>query len=97
MTGINNTNIEELIKKNNYYLESLEDNLKKLSNVVKDISSYYEGKCLSYLFSLPITQITKSSIIPSVVQSYSSVLSDVKTSYEQQQLNISTQIKNMQS
>lgn len=97
MVGVNVDNINTLIKKNNLYLDSFNSNSKRLVSAINDLKSCYGGSSLEYLFSEPMNEIKNIQTISSVIKNYSNVLSGVKTSYQQQDSNLKTQINRINS
>ena len=97
MIGVNIDNIDALIKKNNLYFNSLDSNLKTLQSIINDLDNCYSGNNLSYLFSEPINSIKDIQTIPTIIKSYSDVLTQVKLSYQAQDENIKAQINHLNS
>lgn len=97
MTGVNVDNLDMLIKKNNLYLNSYNSNSRRLISTINDLNSCYSGSSLEYLFSEPMNEIKNIQTIPSIIENYSNILSGVKVSYQQQDLNLKTQVNHMNS
>ena len=97
MIGVNINNLDTLIKKNNLYLSSFNDDSKKLINCINELNACYSGNSLEYLFSEPMNEIKNINTISKVIESYSTTLSGVKDSYQKQDLNLKTQISHMNS
>ena len=79
--GINNENLDKLIKINNLNLESLEENLKKLKKSIIDLDNCYSGNSISFISKEAVRQISNLDKIFDVNKSYIEVLCDVKTFY----------------
>ena len=97
MTGVNVDNLDMLIKKNNLYLNSYNSNSRILVSAINDLNSCYGGSSLEYLFSEPMNEIKNIQTISNVIENYSNILSGVKVSYQQQDLNLKTQVNHMNS
>ena len=97
MTGVNVDNLDMLIKKNNLYLNSYNSNSRRLVSAINDLNSCYGGSSLEYLFSEPMNEIKNIQTISNVIENYSNILSGVKVSYQQQDLNLKTQVNHMNS
>lgn len=97
MIGVNINSLDALIKKNNLYLDSFNDNSNKLINCINELGTCYSGNSLEYLFSEPMDEIKNIKTISNVIESYSITLSGVKASYQKQDLNLKTQINHMNS
>lgn len=97
MIGVNIDNLDNLIKKNNSYLESFNSNSNRLVDTINDLKSCYNGNSLEYLFSEPMNEIKNIQTISSIIENYSNVLSGVKLSYQQQDSNLKTQIDRINS
>lgn len=97
MIGINVNNLETLIKKNNFYLDSVKDSNQKLIRTMKELEDCYEGNTLNYLFFAPIREIENVKNIIGVIQSYSDTLNGVKLSYQKQDLIMTNQINHINS
>ena len=95
--GINVQNINALIKKNNLYLSSFNDDSLKLKNSIKGLNDCYSGSDLSYLFSEPNSIVRNIQTMSTVIQSYSDVLTQARVSYQKQDENIGIQIDRMNS
>lgn len=95
--GVNINNLDALIKKNNLYLSSFNDNSNKLINCINELRTCYSGNSLEYLFSEPMNEIKNVKTISNVIESYSNALSGVKDSYQKQDLNLKTQLNHMNS
>ena len=87
MIGINIENLDNLIKKNNFNLDSLMLNLKKLQICLDELDSCYNGTSIHFAFDQLLRQKANMKKIPEVIQNYSDILSNVKTSYLQQDIN----------
>ena len=94
MIGINIENLGKLIKVNNMNKISLETNINNLITIIDDLQSCYSGNELNYLFSSIDKEKDNLKGISNIVESYSEVLSNVKISYEQQDLNFHNLFKN---
>ena len=97
MIGVNLDNIDALIKKNNSYSSSISTNSNRLVNVINELKDCYSGSSLDYLFGLPVNQIANIKSILKVIQNYSDVLYNVKTSYQKQDINLKNQINHLNS
>lgn len=97
MMGVNVDKLDMLIKKNNSYLDSYNNNTRRLVDCINELNTCYNGSGLEYLFSEPKNQIKNIQFIPSIVENYSNILFNVKTSYQQQDLNLTTQINHINS
>ena len=97
MIGVNIDNLETLIKKNNFYLESYNTNSRRLITAINDLNFCYSGSSLEYLFSEPINEIKNIQTILSIIENYSNILQGVKTSYQQQDQTVKTQINHINS
>lgn len=88
MIGINVDNIDTLIKKNNLYLSSFNNNSRRLVNAINDLNECYSGSSLEYLFKEPINEIKNIQTISNIIENYSNVLYGVKVSYQRQDQNL---------
>ena len=87
MLGINIENLDNLIKKNNFNLDSLNGNLNALQRCLDALDTCYDGAGIHFAFDELLRQNRNIKKIPEVIQNYSDVLSNVKTSYLQQDTN----------
>lgn len=97
MVGVSLENLERMIKKNNTYLQSLNDGLNKLNSNINDLDSCYNGSSLEYLFIEMANQKTNINKISNIIKSYSDVLYGVECSYKNQDYNLASQINHMNS
>ncbi len=92
MIGVNIDNIDALIKKNNYYLDSFNDNKIKLLDSINNLNKCYDGTDLEYLFDRPIRERDNIEKIYKVMSNYSSVLTNVKRGYQFQDESLKSQM-----
>ena len=97
MIGVNIDNLETLRKKNDLYLDSFNNNSKKLISIKNELNSCYSGISLDYLFLEPIGQIGNLTSISNLIESYSNVLVNVKNGYLAQDINLKTQTNRINS
>ena len=97
MIGINVDNLDMLIKKNNLYLNSYNNNSKRLASTINDLNYCYNGSSLNYLFSEPIKEIKELQLISEIIENYSDTLYGVKLSYQQQDQTFKEQLNHMNS
>ena len=97
MIGVNIDNLDTLIKKNDLYLQSYNNNSRRLISAINELNSCYSGSSLEYLFTEPMKEIKNIQTISSVIENYSNILTGVKISYQKQDLNLKTQINHMNS
>lgn len=88
MIGVNVDNIDTLIKKNNLYLNSFNNNSRRLVSAINDLNECYSGSSLEYLFKEPINEIKNIQTISNIIENYSNVLYGVKVSYQRQDQNL---------
>lgn len=97
MIGVNLDAIDNLIKKNNCYLNSFNNNSKKLINSMNDFSACYSGNSLEYLFHMPINEIKNIRTISKIIENYSNILVGVKKSYQKEDQNLKIQLNHINS
>ena len=97
MMGVNTDNLDTLIKKNNLYLSSYNQNSKKLISCIRDLNSCYSGNSLVYLFNAPGEEIKNIETIPSIISNYSDTLYQAKVAYKNQDEVFKTQINHINS
>jgi len=97
MIGVNVDNLDTLVKKNDFFVQSLSTTNNDLVKTLNELGSCYEGDSLYYLFSKVTNQVSNAKSIIGIVDNYSSVLSSIKYSYQQQDLNMKLQIDNINS
>jgi len=96
-SGININNLNNLIRKNNFYSDSIAKNKNRLIKNSNQLNFCYDGKCLNYLFSKIIIENNNIEKISNIVESYSDVLNYVKRDYQRQDINAKTQINHIDS
>ena len=88
MNGIDINNLDTIIKKNNLYLSSFNNNSRRLVSAINDLNECYSGSSLEYLFKEPINEIKNIQTISNIIENYSNVLYGVKVSYQRQDQNL---------
>ena len=81
---INEENFDKLIKLNNLNLDDLEFVLKKIILSISSFDECYSGRDLQYIFETILYQRKNLNKISDIVSNYSTILSDVKLSYKNQ-------------
>ena len=97
MIGVNIDNLETLRKKNDLYLDSFNNNIKKLISIKNELNSCYSGISLDYLFLEPMSQTENIKTISNLIESYSNVLINVKNGYLAQDVNLKIQTDHINS
>lgn len=97
MIGVNLDVLDSLIKKNNNYLNSFNSNSKRLINSINELNNCYSGRDLEYLFYTPVNEIKNIQTISNIIENYSSILYNVKNSYQTQDLNLKNQVNRINS
>ena len=82
--GINVDNLDDLIKKNNFNLESLSSNLKSFKLCLNELDNCYDGNSIHSVFFELLGQGDNLKKIEDVLQNYSEVLKAVKVNYQHQ-------------
>lgn len=95
MIGVNLDAIDDLIKKNSLYLDSLNSSVDRLVKTINEFNNCYSGNSIEYLFSTPINEIRNIQKISGIMENYSNVLMEVKKSYQNQVSNIRSQINHI--
>lgn len=97
MIGVNEENLDKLIKINNMNQIEVDNHIKKILISINEINDCYSGKDLNLIFNNLIIEKSDVSKISKVIKAYSDVLYDVKVSYNNQDSNVSGKIKQINS
>lgn len=84
MLGINIDNIDKLIKLNNLNCDELQKSIKNMIIAINEFDECYSGRDIEHIFDSVVSQKSNLSEIIRIVSNYSTILTDVKTSYEMQ-------------
>ena len=96
MSGIDLTGLDSFIKKNENILSSVNVNSERVVSSLKDLGDCYEGKALDKIFSVLCSQDMKFNSIMPVLDSYLSLLKNVRKNYVLQDISLSQHINKME-
>lgn len=91
--GINVENLNAFIRKNNFYLTSIENNKKSMIKAIDELNTCYEGRTLEFLFSKILMEKKNIESLTKAVQSYSSALYNAGIAYQKQDIKLQSQIQ----
>ena len=97
MIGVNLDALNSLIKKNNLYYQSFNDDSKNLIGLINELDDCYKGESLNFIFNEPKSEIKNIKTIAKVIDNYSDVLTNVKLGYQKQDKAFKSQINHIKS
>lgn len=97
MIGVNLDALNSLIKKNNLYYQSFNDDAKNLIRLFNELNDCYKGESLNFLFNEPKSEVKNIKTIAKVIDNYSDVLTSVKLGYQKQDKAFKSQINQMKT
>lgn len=97
MTGVNVTNMDKLIIKNNALFDNYSKNSKKVVESIFELDDCYSGKSLNYLFSHISSQVSNLKMISNLIENYSDYLYSIKMGYIKQDQVMTNKVSRINS
>lgn len=97
MIGIDIERLDTVIKKNDIFCDSINNNINSMIENINELNSLYLGNDLQFLFQNLTEQVTELGSIPKIVESYSEVMRNVKTGYLAQNVNLNYKLSRISS
>ena len=97
MIGIDLERLDTVINKNDIYYDSIKHNVNSMVDNINELNSLHSGNDLQFLFQELTEQVRELESIPTVIESYSEVMRNVKAGYLAQNVNLNYKLSRISS
>lgn len=97
MYGVHLDNLDKVTKINEINSEAVKEDLTNIKKNIEELSNCFSGTSISFAFQELQNQQSNLFRIHEVVDNYSIILTEVKNSYVNQDLNVNSTIKSTNS